>query len=203
MAFVAPSVRLSLVVVSTALLVACHKPPKAPVEEDLSSAFSELSHPSSTPSAGAPQADAPPRGPVYPAPFTAAQIRAATKNGRQYKYRVTVPQKPPHEYSIAFRNVDDAGAELELPGDKRRRLGWQALQQDAEFPKDRVKTRSERITVPAGTFDCVVYRLEADAGEVWTYFFAKKLPGAPVLFYVERAGKKLRTTTLVQHTPGK
>ena len=34
-------------------------------------------------------------------------------------------------------------------------------------------------------------------------YFAKKLPGAPVYFYAERNGKRLRTTTLVEHLPGK
>ncbi|MBX3262972.1 MAG: hypothetical protein KIS78_22025 [Labilithrix sp.] len=144
-----------------------------------------------------------PKGPVYPAPFTAEQIRDATKNGRTYRYKVEVPNKPTREYSITFRKVDDGGAEIFAGGATSKRLGWLAIQQNAEFPKDRVTTHEEKLKTPAGKFECVVYEVEGDEGEVWTYYFAKKLPGAPVFFYVERDGKRLRTTTLVEHVPGR
>ena len=178
------------------------KPPEAP-EEEAPRGFSELDGPGSgDPSALAPQ-EKPPKGPVFPAPFTAEQIRAATKNGRTYKFRVEIPKKPSRQYEITFRNVDSGGAEVSAGGDHVKRLSWLSLQQDAEFPKDKVKTRHEQVKTPGGNFDCVVYRLEGEEGEVWTYFFAKKLPGAPVHFYVERNGKRLRTTTLLQHIAGK
>jgi hypothetical protein len=177
--------------------------PQTVVEEENAGAFSELDKNASGESSGQPAAEKPPKGPVFPAPFTADQIRVATKNGRTYRYRVEVPKKPSHEYSVTFRNVDSGGAEVHVGYDHARRLSWLSLQQDAEFPKDKVKTRVDHVKTPGGSFDCVVYRLEGEEGEVWTYFFAKKLPGAPVHFYVERNGKRLRTTTLVQHIPGK
>ncbi len=49
----------------------------------------------------------------------------------------------------------------------------------------------------------MVYTVEGEGGEVFTYYFAKKLPGAPVFFFVERNGKRLRTTTLVEYVPGR
>jgi hypothetical protein len=150
-----------------------------------------------------PDGDEKPKGPVYPAPFTAEQIRDATKSGRTYRYKVEVPNKSPKEYVITFRNVDEGGAEIHAGGNEPRRMGWLKLQQDGEFPKDKVTTRDEKLKTPAGKFECIVYEVAGEEGEVWTYYFAKKLPGAPVFFYVERNGKRLRTTTLVEHVPGK
>lgn len=152
-----------------------------------------------------PPSDAPekPKGPVYPAPFTAEQIRAATKAGRTYRYKVEMPNKPTKEYTITFRNVDDGGAEVHSGGGKAKRMSWTALQQQSEFPKDKTQTHDEKLKTPAGKFECIVYEVTMDEGEVWTFYFAKKLPGAPVYFYAERNGKRLRTTTLVEHISGK
>ena len=143
-----------------------------------------------------------PKGPIFPAPFTAEQIHDATKNGRTYRYKVEVPNKPAKEYTVTFRNVDDNGAEVHQ-GETTKRMGWIALQQGAEFPKDKTTTHKEKLKTPAGKYECVVYEVAEDDGETWTYFFAKKLPGAPVFFFVERNGKRLRTTTLIEYLPGK
>ena len=131
------------------------------------------------------------------------EIRAATKNGRTYRYRVEVPGKPTKERVLTFTKVDDNGAEIFAGGDAPKRMGWVALQKDAEFPKDKLTVREESVKLPGGKFDCVVYELKGDAGETWTYFFAKSLPGAPILFYTEQDGRRLKTTTLLQHIPGK
>jgi len=184
------------------------KKPKSVDEDDNSKAFAELEKNDRDESGGKPPASSPgddekPKGPVYPAPFTAEQIRDATKNGRTYRYKVEMPNKPTREYSLTFRKVDDGGAEIFSGSNASKRMGWLALQQQSEFPKDKVTTREEKLKTPAGKFECVVYEVEGDDGEVWTYYFAKKLPGAPVFFYVERNGKRLRTTTLVEHVPGK
>ena len=177
-------------------------------DEDNSKAFAELEKngrddSSNGNSSSASGGDEKPKGPVYPAPFTAEQIRDATKNGRTYRYKVEMPSKPTREYSITFRKVDDGGAEIFTGSDNSKRMGWLAMQQQSEFPKDKVTTRDEKLKTPAGKFECIVYEVEGDDGEVWTFYFAKKLPGAPVFFYAERNGKRLRTTTLVEHIPGK
>lgn len=180
------------------------KPAKVAVDDDNSKAFAELEkNDKSDPQADA-KTDAPqkPKGPVYPAPFTAEQIRDATKEGRTYRYKVEVPSKPTKEYAITFRKVDPSGAELYTGGEPKR-MGWLALQQQMEFPKALVATRTEKLKTPAGKFECLVYAVDGEDGEVFTYYFARKLPGAPVFFYVERNGKRLRTTTLIEHIPGK
>jgi hypothetical protein len=193
-----------------ALAAACAAPKKVKTDEDDNSkAFAELDK-NDHEEAGDAGAEAGPtggwerpKGAVYPAPFTAEQIRDATKNGRTYRYKVEVPDKPTKEYTVTFRNVDPSGAEVHSGAGTPKRLGWLALQQHAEFPKDKVTTHDEKLKTPAGKFECIVYKVTSDNDEIWTYYFAKKLPGAPVFFYCERHGKRLRTTTLVEHIPGK
>ena len=143
------------------------------------------------------------KGPVYPAPFTWEQIRAATKSGRTYRYRVEMPGKAARERVLTFTKVDDDGCEIFAGGGEPKRKGWVSLQKDAEFPKDRVKTYEESVKLPGGKFDCIVYEVRGKDGEVSTYYFAKTLPGAPVLFWSEVDGKRVRTTTLLQHIQGK
>jgi hypothetical protein len=191
-------------------LVACASKTKKPMtpDEDNSNAFAELEKNDKDPvpmmtDAGASASVEKPKGPIYPAPFTAEQIRDATKNGRTYRYKVEVPDQAAHEYTITFRKVDQSGAEVYAGSGTPKRMGWNILQAHAEFPKDKVKTHDEKLKTPAGKFECIVYEVAGDNEEVWTYYFAKKLPGAPVFFYCERHGKRLRTTTLVEHIPGK
>ena len=150
-----------------------------------------------------PSSSSPTKSTVAAAPFSWQEIRAATKNGRTYRYRVEAPGKPTKERVLTFTKVDDNGAEIFAGGDAPKRMGWVALQKDAEFPKDKLTVREESVKLPGGKFDCVVYELKGDAGETWTYFFARSLPGAPVLFYTEQDGRRLKTTTLLQHIPGK
>jgi hypothetical protein len=191
-------------------LLACASKAKKPMtpDDDNSKAFAELEKNDKDPApmsfdAGAAAATDKPKGPVYPAPFTAEQIRDATKNGRTYRYKVEVPDQPAHEYTITFRKVDQAGAEVYSGAGTPKRMGWNILQSQAEFPKDKVKTHDEKLKTPAGKFECIVYDVAGENDEVWTYYFAKKLPGAPVFFYCERHGKRLRTTTLVEHVAGR
>src|SRR5262249_26455884 len=80
-----------LVVLLAALaFVACStKPPKRPAEDDTSKAFAALGKedkPQPNADARAPERSA--KGPAYPAPFTAEQIRDATKEGRTYRFKV-------------------------------------------------------------------------------------------------------------------
>lgn len=140
---------------------------------------------------------------MYPTPFTAAQIRDATKPGRTYRFKVEAEGQPTGERVMTFTKVDAEGAELVTSGEAApKRVTWEELRKHAEFPKPVVSTRSEKVTVPAGTFDCVVYVVQGDPGEVRTFYFASALPGAPVLFFTEKNGKRVMTSTLVKHETG-
>lgn len=198
-------------VVALALVSACgggNPPPKTPADSDASfeaavAAEKEKDRRNAGSASSSSSERKATKGQVASAPFTWEQIRAATKNGRTYRYRVEIPGKPPKERVLTFTKVDENGAEIFAGGDAPRRMGWPALQKDAEFPRDKVTTREESVKLPAGKFDCIVYEVTGSNGEVWTYFFAKSLPGAPVLFYTEQDGKRVKTTTLLQHIQGK
>jgi hypothetical protein len=175
---------------------ACGGPPAKGAEQG------EVSAPS-TPDPVATPAEPLRKGPVYAAPFSADEIRAATKAGRTYRFRVEVPGKKPRERVLTFTKVDESGAEIFSGSGEPKRVGWPTLQRHSEWPKDKVKTREETVKLPAGKFDCMVYEVRDDDGEVSTYYFARTLPGAPVLFYTEQDGKRTKTTTLLQHIPGR
>lgn len=190
---------LALLVIALAAAACGGKPAKVPAK-DTESEFETSSDTDAPP----PVEEAPvKKGPVYPAPFTWEEIRAATKSGRTYRYRVEVPGEPPRERVVTFVKVDDSGCEIFAGGKRPKRLGWPTLQKHTEFPQDSVTPREETVKLPGGKFDCMVYEVAGDDGEVTTYFFARSLPGAPVLFYTEQDGTRVKTTTLLQHIPGK
>jgi hypothetical protein len=198
------TVGLAIVVALVLSAAACGgKKAKAPEKE---SDIDTSPDPAAAAAASAPPIAEPDtkKGPVHPAPFTWEQIRAATKSGRTYRYKVEVRGKAAKERVVTFTKVDDDGCEIFAGGDNPKRMGWTTLQKHAEFPKDRVTTREESIKLPGGKFECVVYEVQGkEEGEVTTYYFAKSLPGAPVLFYTEQFGKRVKTTTLLEHIAGK
>ena len=85
-----------------------------------------------------------------------------------------------------------------------KRITWAELEKHASFPKSQVKKREESITVPAGKFDCVVYEVkDPKSSETSTFFFAKTLPGAPVMVVTTtKSGETVTTRTLLEHKTG-
>jgi len=139
---------------------------------------------------------------MHPTPYTAEQIRAATKPGRMYRYRVEFTGSPPFERKMTFVSVDAGGATIAETGQPQQRFTWEELRKHAEFPAATVQTHDERVTVPAGTFECVAYVLHREGEEETTFYFAKTMPGAPVKYVVNVSGHLELTTTLVEHRPG-
>ena len=201
------------VVASIALVAACGgsaPPPKASATDDAfeaAVAAEKEQDKAKTKAAEPPPSEArvarESKGTVFPAPFSWEEIRAATKSGRTYRYKVEVRGKPAKERVLTFVKVDADGCEIFAGGDAPKRKGWPSLQKDSEFPKERVQAREETVKLPGGKFDCMVYEVSGNDGEVTTYYFAKNLPGAPVLFYTDVDGKRMKTTTLLQHLQGK
>jgi len=76
------------------------------------------------------------------------------------------------------------------------------LQAHASFPSKDTHIFEDRCQVPAGSFDCWVYRVRRrENGKLHElrYWFAKELPGPPVLLEEERAGTRTLTMTLLRH----
>jgi hypothetical protein len=146
-----------------------------------------------------------------PTPYTAEQIRDATHLGRTYEFKREVAGRPPATRTMTFVRVslldadvksttrDEAGKDLE-PAETSTST-WEEFRKHAEFPKAVVTITEETVTVPAGKFDCVVYSV-AGEGTVTRFFFAKSMPGAPVLFYTEKGATRLMTSTLVRYSAG-
>lgn len=174
-------------------------PPAAAPASEASSAPEAAGVEAAAPEAAAPDAAG---ADVYPTPYSAEQIRDATRPGRAYTWRVEASGKAAVERTVAFTHVDAEGAELASDG-VTKRVTWEQLRQHAAFPRALVTTREETVTVPAGTYACVVYVIAGPAaGETSTFYFAKGMPGAPVLFFTDRAGARQLTSTLVRYSPG-
>lgn len=149
---------------------------------------------------------------LAPLPFTAAQIRDATRNGRRYTFRIEVPGEPTVIEHITFFRVNAEGASLSIGGTSSDgkafgtspdRVTWEDLSRHGAFPKAATSIAEETVEVPAGKFACAVYTVHKPDGTVARYAFAKDLPGAPVLYTADKDKKRIRTSTLIEHVPGK
>lgn len=156
--------------------------------------------------------DAPKPGPSFPVrgdappPFTAEQIRDATQSGRRYEWRVETDGKPPATEITLFAAVNEEGADIvsgaddeSLQSAKPTRVTWDDLLRHAAFPAEQTSIQRKQVTVGAGTFDCKVYTVKKADGVVEYYYFADDLPGAPVVRYTEKGGKRILTSKLVAH----
>jgi len=147
---------------------------------------------------------------MHPTPYTAAAIRDATRAGRTYTWKVEAAGKPTVHRVARFVAVDRDGATIEsgvrgpdAGAPETGRVTWEELRQHAEFPLEVVTTREETLKLPAGTFPCVVYVVRGTDGMTGSFYFARTMPGAPVLAVTEKDGARVSTMTLVAYAPGK
>jgi hypothetical protein len=158
--------------------------------------------------------------PAYaPTPFTAAEIRDATRPGRRWEWReerLRADGKPVVTTSVVefFEVTPEAGRYRAVTLDEARRpLGrprafrarWEELRRHAEFPAAFTVVTEETVTVPAGTFPCRVYtvtRVRGRSRRVTRFYFARALPGPSVLFYTDEDGRRVLTSTLVRYRAG-
>ena len=150
--------------------------------------------------------------PMFPSPYSADAIRDATHVGRTYTWKVEDAGKPPSRRTVRFLAVTGEGATIEssqvsesgtTSAAKTALVTWDELRSHGEFPRDSVKAHDETVTVPAGTFPCVVYVVSRPDGTVTSFAFATLMPGAPVRFVTEKNGVPVSTTTLVEYAAGK
>ena len=148
-------------------------------------------------------------------PYTAEQIRDATRMGRTYTFLMQELDKPDTYMRLAFIEVSDDGATIErtiLGADGKAEQGtmrvestWDELVAHASYPAASTDITEETVDTPAGSFECFVYSVTVDSadGKLWTHvYFAKSMPGAPVLLIVEIDGRWSSTMTLTDFTPG-
>jgi hypothetical protein len=147
-----------------------------------------------------------------PTPYTTQQLRGASRVGRTYDFLFEEPGKGPVHHVLSFQDVNDQAANIrttflndagqEVAPAREQRATWDELHHHALFPRSAVTINAERVTVPAGTFDCLVYVVRKKDGTVDRFDFARNLPGPPVLFSTEQNGIRVMTARLVRYEPG-
>jgi hypothetical protein len=142
-----------------------------------------------------------------PTPFTAAQIREASPNGRVTTLRL---KNASGTYLIRFSfgkcdaestTFETVGMTLEekpLGNPTSRTVKWTELQSHASYDQQATTITEESVTVPFGKFDSWVYTVKKGE-ELHRYCFAKALPGPPIRVTAEKAGETIQTMEMVRH----
>jgi len=145
---------------------------------------------------------------TLPTPFSAQQIREACAPGRSNTFRVERQGDDPYVARWEFVDGDEDGADslrwtesleglrLEAPSPSASR--WSELQAHASYPASTTTIAVETIDIPAGRFECWVYTTELEGSEVARAWFAKDLPGPPVLVRSEVGGTIVFSSTLIR-----
>jgi hypothetical protein len=150
-----------------------------------------------------------------PTPYTTAQIRGASPEGRSYEFLVERPDRPAVRRKLVFIAVSDeratiSSSELDPTGQKQVAgemldQTWEELRMHASFPKAVTTVDEDRSETPVGVFDCLRYTIveQTPEGPARTVlWFAKELPGPPVETLLERGGQTIERTMLLRYEPG-
>jgi hypothetical protein len=150
---------------------------------------------------------------LAPPPFTAEQIRDATKVGRTYRFAMrqgeqtaTVTMRftavSPERATIERTVVDAGGQTVDQGTDE---ASWGDLVDHASYPASQTEITQTTVEVPAGKFDAVLYTITAEQeGKAFVsrMYFAKSLPGAPVKAEITLGDQSLLSMEMLEHTPG-
>jgi hypothetical protein len=175
----------------------------------LAACFVDAPPPRTAPPPPAP--DVPPPAPDpeagrAPTPFTAAELRAATPEGRSLTFLVEGPGKAPFQKRYRFlatELLDDDGKVFGKP--EMVSSTWDELRMQASWPKEQVDITDVTAETPAGSFACrryVVTEKTEDGEKRTTALYARSLPGPPVELLVEVDGKLQVSMTLLAFAPG-
>lgn len=149
-------------------------------------------------------------------PFTADQIRSATRVGRTYDFELESPAAPPSGLRLRFVEVTPTWTRLErstvdqdgqpTAPTRSSTVSWDELVRHAAWPLDATTIEPAHVTVPAGDFpDGLLYTVrEVEGGrqKVTRAWFVKSMPGAPVVHVVEMNGVAVMKMRLVRYNPG-
>lgn len=143
-----------------------------------------------------------------PTPFTADEIRDATKVGKSIRRLVESAGEEPFHLVSTYLECDETGATLErsrfsldgatLGEPAVNRMTWLDLQGHASFPAEDTTIESERIDTAIGELDCLRYTVrEGSTDEV--FWFAEDLPGMPVQQLTRTDGKVVTTVSVLEY----
>ena len=144
-----------------------------------------------------------------PTPFTADEIRDASKVGRSVRRLVEARGETPFHLVSRYLECDEAGATMErarlsldgapLGEPQVGRVTWLDLQTHASFPADATTVESERLETAIGELDCLRYTVR-DGTTDEVFWFAKDLPGMPIQQQTRTDGEVVTSVTVVDHT---
>lgn len=152
---------------------------------------------------------------TLPRPFTAQQLHDALPAGASIVLVVAAAGQPPAERRLTFTEPTDTTttvvAEVWAGGQRvgepeRESVAWAELVEHAAFPAAATTRADTTVDGPLGHFDAWLYTV-TEAGDdgvptVSRYWFARALPGPPVLLTVERQGVEVMRLTQVARTTG-
>jgi hypothetical protein len=134
-----------------------------------------------------------------PTPFSAAEIREASRPGREMRLLVVRAGAEPVVRAIRFLSGDADGGDgeswMETPDGvrlgepERNRSSWLELQEHASMPADRTQIEEETFEIPAGRYEGWRYT-RTDEDGVNVFWFARSEPGMP-LRYEQRVGDQV------------
>ena len=144
-----------------------------------------------------------------PTPFTAAEIRNATRVGKSITRRVESAGAEPFLLISTYVECDEAGATLErsrrsldgAPLDEPQVMTttWLDLQRHASFPAGDTTIEPERIETAIGALDCLRYTVR-DGGTDEIFWFATSLPGMPIQQMTRTDGQIVGSVVAVDYT---
>ena len=143
-----------------------------------------------------------------PTPFTSKEIAKVCSTGLELKYKIEEQGKPPVYQITWFTNSDFKGSDFEvtttdLDGnvleEKQAHATWQALQSHASFPEKDCVITLETLKLDCGKFNCWLYTVKGK-DSVSRLWFARNLPGPPILYEQFRNGKLTFRMTLIRNS---
>ena len=150
-----------------------------------------------------------------PTPYTAGQIRGASKAGRTYEFLIERPGELPIRKRVVFVIVTAERATIasQLIDPHGKKIGepeltestWDELRRHASFAVEATTITDDRTETPVGSFDCkryVVVEQSPEGEQRQTFWFANDLPGAPVEAHLEQGGEVVSRMTLLRYDPG-
>jgi hypothetical protein len=145
-----------------------------------------------------------------PTPYTAAEIREASPPGLVVRVLHEADGEEPQVTVSRFLPGDDDDSVreqwTETPDGRRltppavRRVPWLGLQAHASFPAATTTRDEATIETPLGTLDCLRYVAgDSDSDAVDTFWFARSLPGMPVLVERRIGFRVVERATMTSH----
>lgn len=153
-------------------------------------------------------------------PYSSKELARAHPVGTYTLYHITAKGQPAMQRRTVWTRADGQGCSMDNfdwpvanPEQVQQSAGtatWDELRAHASFPAALTDISSTTIEVPAGRFECWLYRFEEPAppategaaapagGALNLFWFAKHSPGSPLRYQVQVAGETVFEMELLE-----